>query len=461
MKNGLSKIVLAASFMLALVFAISCSSNIEMPPPPDPDNLSDADQSSSSLLGGGDGGSSSSSGESGGNLSSSTKQGYTSSSSIADVAGGSSSSLGGGGGSSSSTTPSSSSVGTTYYCDFGLRETCPLCANGVGGGCFEMENQYGECDTRYAKITTSCSTGLVCDWGPRYYDSSRSDCGNDYCGGCYVIGSGSGITPSSCEMNDGMVRSSCPESSLVSGTKPSSSSVFSVSSSSSKVTPSSSSAKPSSSSSSTSPVCGVDQFCSGAELLWNRTAIQGSITINQCYFTKEIIASNGNSGVGILINGKEINGTNCPGGNLLPNCPLLDSKVDGGYYIRVPITGGWVDIEMSADKPPCNGSSSSSGAAFYCQGVDSNNIIDIIFEGLTAQVEAKTTNAVCFRITGNIGGWTASNAQGRTCKTNNGNNATPDGSGNITQSSVTAINGYVYISCTAGNNAYFTMSPYK
>jgi len=351
------------------------------------------------------------------------------------------------------TTPSSSSaasVGTTYYCDFGLRETCPSCANGVGGGCFEMEDQYGECDSRYGRVTTSCSTGLVCDWGYRYYDSSKSDCGSDYCGGCYVIGSGSGITVASCERDKGTVLSSCPESSLVLGTRPSSSSAR----------PSSSSAKPSSSSSSATPVCGVDQFCSGAELLWNQTSIQGAInTANKCYFTKQITASNGNSGIGILINGKEINGTNCPSGNLLPNCPLLDSKVDGGYYIKLSKTGGYADIAMTADKPPCSGSSSSSGSDIYCQGA--TKIIDIVFKEITAQVEATTASAVCFRITGDIGGWTASNAQGRTCKANGGSDAKPDDSGNITQSSVKAINGYVYINCSAGNNSYFTMSPYK
>jgi len=118
---------------------------------------------------------------------------------------------------SGTTSGSSSSIKTepTYYCDYGLRYTCPSCSGGVGGGCFEMENQYAECDLRYGRVTTSCSIGLVCDWGPRYYDASHSSCGTDYCGGCYIIGSNNNITQASCERDDGTVRSSCPESSLV------------------------------------------------------------------------------------------------------------------------------------------------------------------------------------------------------------------------------------------------------
>jgi len=238
---------------------------------------------------------------------------------------------------------------------------------------------------------------------------------------------------------------------------------FNLSSSSGATSTSSSSTTSSNnSSSSATPVCGVDQFCSGAELLWNQTTIQGSITINKCYFTKEITNSNGNSGVGILINGKEINSTNCPSGNLLPNCSLLNSKVDGGYYIRTT-KSGYIDITMSADRPPCGDNSSSSGSgqsdeATYCP--NATKTIDITLNDNSAQ--AGTTSAVCFKITGRISGWTASNAQGRTCKANGGSAASVDGGGNITtQSAVNAINGYVYINCSAGNYNYFSVSPYK
>jgi len=458
MKNNPSKIVLAVGFVLALVFAFSCTSNLEMPPPPDEQgNLSsgvEQEYGSSSSLGGDGGNSASTGGTSSGGSSAST--GGTSSA----ASGGGSSGIDGNSSSSvrqeysssttSSTTPSSSSiasVGTTYYCDFGLRETCPSCANGVGGGCFEMESQYGECDLKYAKITTSCSTGLVCDWGIRHKASSLSECGKDYCGGCYVIGSGSGITPASCETDNGTVRSSCPESSLVS-----SSSV--VKSSSSSITPSSSSIAQSSSSA--IPICGVEQFCSGAELLWNQTTIQGAInTANKCYFTKQITASNGNSGIGILINGKEINGTNCPDGNLLPDCPLLNSKVDGGYYIKLSKVGGYADITMTADKPPCSGSPSSSSQSYediYCSGATT------IRPSTPSTIDARTTGAVCFKITGSIIGWSGANAYGRICKANNGS-VVVESSGMIpNQIGANAIGGYVYINCSAGSDGTFTIS---
>jgi len=146
--------------------------------------------------------------------------------------------------SNSSTTPSSSSSASTeptYYCDYGLRYTCPSCSGGVGGGCFEMKDKNGECDLNYGRVTTSCSVGLVCDWGIRHYDSSHSECGSDYCGGCYIIGFNNNTTQASCEKDKGVVRTSCPESSLVSGSS-------SAKVSSSSIAPSSSS-RPSSSSS--------------------------------------------------------------------------------------------------------------------------------------------------------------------------------------------------------------------
>jgi len=247
------------------------------------------------------------------------------------------------------TTPSSSSVGTTYYCDFGLRETCPSCANGVGGGCFEMENQYGECDSRYGRVTTSCSTGLVCDWGYRYYDSSKSDCGNDYCGGCYVIGSGSGITVASCERDKGTVRSECPQSSLVTGTKPSSSSKPAGVSSSS-VRPSSSSFRPSSSS-----------------------------------FRPSSSSS-------------------------LPGC---------------------------VDEATC------------CLGTS------ITINATSSGTNAQTKNAICFKIQGSISSWNVYSANGRTCSANGGSKVTCPIMGNIQgQPAVSAINGFVYINCSAGDNDF-------
>jgi len=116
----------------------------------------------------------------------------------------------------SSSSSSATSVEITYYCDYGPKHTCPSCTDGIGGGCIEMENQYSECDLEYGNVVTSCSTGLVCDWGARYYDPTSMDCGDSYCGGCYVIGSLSGITEYSCQRDNGTVRSECSPLSLVS-----------------------------------------------------------------------------------------------------------------------------------------------------------------------------------------------------------------------------------------------------
>jgi hypothetical protein len=214
-----------------------------------------------------------------------------------------------------------------------------------------MEDQYGECDSRYGRVTTSCSTGLVCDWGYRYYDSSHSDCGKDYCGGCYVIGSGSGITVASCERDNGAVRSECPQSSLVTGTKPSSSSK--------PAGVSSSSVKPSSSSNSSSSSSGTT-----------------------------------------------------------PSSP-----------------SGCVD-----EATCCSGTSKT---------------INVTNSGTNAQ----TKNAVCFKIQGSISSWDVYSANGRTCSANGGSKVTCPSIGNIQdQPAVSAINGFVYINCSAGENDFSSVS---
>jgi hypothetical protein len=104
-----------------------------------------------------------------------------------------------------------------------------------------------------------------------------------------------------------------------------------------------------------------------------------------------------------------------------------------------------------------NSSSSLSGGgsddeAIYCSGA--TKIITIT--GSNGSTPAETKDAVCFKKIGNVAGWSASEAGGRTCKVNgNGNYG---GGMNFSGQAVSAINGYVYINCSAGSVEWFLIS---
>jgi len=105
-----------------------------------------------------------------------------------------------------------------------------------------------------------------------------------------------------------------------------------------------------------------------------------------------------------------------------------------------------------------HGSSSSLGGgsnddeAIYCS--EATKIITLSGNG---NGDANTVDAVCFKKAGNIVGWTCSNAQGRTCKVNGGSEI-PSQDQNISGSGSTAINGYVYINCSKGDAAWFSIA---
>jgi hypothetical protein len=180
-----------------------------------------------------------------------------------------------------------------------------------------MENQYDECDSRYGTVATFCSIGLVCDYGPIYYDASRSDCGEYYCGGCYKITSSG---QSSCVNKYGNVNTSCPESSLL---------------------------YPSSSSGSL-PTCQYkSSWCGGTSLANVKYNYSG---YTNCQFIKGISADGGSYYYGIPL---YVNGNSFSSGSLLSGINSL-TKVDGGYYIYSE--GYSIDISNRAigGAPDCN-----------------------------------------------------------------------------------------------------------
>jgi len=98
--------------------------------------------------------------------------------------------------------------------------------------------------------------------------------------------------------------------------------------------------------------------------------------------------------------------------------------------------------------------SGQSDEAIYCSGA--TKIIS--FNGSNASASATTTDAVCFKITGNISGWSASNANERICWVNNGEKVNSIGTNISNQPLASAINGYVYINCSKGSEPYFNIS---
>ena len=91
-------------------------------------------------------------------------------------------------------------------------------------------------------------------------------------------------------------------------------------------------------------------------------------------------------------------------------------------------------------------SSCGGGGTDYCYGVTPN---------VTKGQNVLTTDAVCAKISGNIGGWNTSNSTGRTCRVNGGSEVSP-----ATQQPATTAgsDGYVYIYCSAGSSQYFNMN---
>jgi hypothetical protein len=135
------------------------------------------------------------------------------------------------------------------------------------------------------------------------------------------------------------------------------------------------------------------------------------------------------------------------------------TKVDNGYYIYYDNSSQYnsASIGMTSGKPACAPSGPSGPATdedTYCSGATK-----IVGFNASNNASAATTNAVCFKITGNINsGWSASNANGRICRVNNGAEVKSQGTMIENQPAASAKNGYVYINCSAGNEAYFNIT---
>jgi len=131
------------------------------------------------------------------------------------------------------------------------------------------------------------------------------------------------------------------------------------------------------------------------------------------------------------------------------NLGRLIDHMNGGSS---PSDGSSNSGGSSSSNSSTTGSSSSSAGgvgggtadeAAYCPGASK-----IVPECASANTEG----TVCFKKSGNVAGWNASNANGRTCKVNGGNEI----SGNFdNQPAVNTINGYVYINCSAGDYSWF------
>jgi len=120
-------------------------------------------------------------------------------------------------------------------------------------------------------------------------------------------------------------------------------------------------------------------------------------------------------------------------------------------------------ITVTTSAGNCSGSAAAScgtltvtpdDEATYCSGA--SKIITLPCSGNQCN-EAGTLGTVCYKRTGTLNGWTASNSAGRSCSINGGaSTAVVDNtSQNVT---ISAINGFVYFNCTAGTYNYFSIT---
>jgi len=128
----------------------------------------------------------------------------------------------------------------------------------------------------------------------------------------------------------------------------------------------------------------------------------------------------------------------------------------GTIYVDVPASqvGDGKKCTIGSSSSTGGGNSSSSGDDGGSAGCNAGATV------ITGCSSANTTSAVCFKKAGDINGWNASNASGRTCTPSGGSEVSPGADGAIgNQPKINATSdGNAYINCTAGSLSYFGVS---